>query len=228
MLREEIEMRIIAFAIWFSWLSYSVAQDTISLSNDYPFKDGIYLSFEEFKGDNPTYAIGQFKIDEIDSTDYDLTKVRKIKILTQKGKWKSYSINKIWGLAYDGIPYVYYKGLGSVNNPLSNYDKLTRIDVIGAVSMFRLEHATTSHNTNTFTNNVVHPHHVYILDMLMDMNSGKIHVFDYHSVEHYIKSDEALYYELQVHRREINLYDIVFAYNLRHPVFPSPVSYIQD
>ncbi len=221
-------MRTIIFIIGLSWSCYCIAQDTIPLSNDYPFINGIYLSFEEFKGDNPTYVEGQFKINEVDSTDYDLTKVRKIKVLNEKGKWKSLSINKIWGLTYDGIPYIYYKGLGSVNNPLSNYDKLTRIDVIGAISMFRLEHLTKTYNTNAFTSKMVHHNHVFILDMLMDMNSGMIHVFDYFSVEHYIKHDEALYYELQVHRQEINLYDIVFTYNMRHPIFPSPVSYIQD
>ncbi|MEZ5007292.1 MAG: hypothetical protein R2753_03955 [Chitinophagales bacterium] len=221
-------MRNLAVIILCSLATAVIGQDTIPLSNDYPFKDGIYLSFEEFKGDNPTYTRDQFKIDEVDSTDYDLTKVRKLKVLTEKGKWKSLSINKIWGLAYDGVPYIYYKGLGSVNNPLSNYDKLTRIDVIGAICMFRLEHLSQTNNTNAFTNKILYNNHVYILDMLMDMNSGKIHVFDYFSVEHYIKSDENLYYELQVHRREINLYDIVFAFNLRHPVYPSPVSYSSD
>lgn len=221
-------MRNFAVILLCSLATVAVGQDTIPLSNDYPFKDGIYMSFEEFKGDNPTYTRDQFKIDEIDSTDYDLTKVRKLKVLTDKGKWKSISINKIWGLAYDGIPYIYYKGLGSVNNPLSNYDRLTRIDVIGALSMFRLEHVSKNFNTNTFTNNMVHHDHVFILDMLMDLNSGKIHVFDYYSVEHYIKSDPELLYELQIHLREINLYDIVFAYNLRHPIFPSPVSYSTD
>lgn len=221
-------MRIFVFIIGICWSVYSIGQDTIPLSNDYPFKNGIYLSFEEFKGNNPTYVDGQFKIDEVDSTDYDLTKVRKIKVLNEKGKWKTFSVNKIWGLAYDGVPYIYYKGIGKVNSPLSNYDKLTRIDVIGAISMFRLEDMSKSYNTNAFTSKMVYHNHVFILDMLMDMNSGKIHIFDYFSVEHYVKNDEALHYEMQVHRQHINLYDIVFAYNLRHPIMPSPVSYFQD
>jgi len=208
--------------------SFALAQDTIPLNNDYPFEDGIYMSFEEFKGDNPTHRMGEFYIDEIDSLDYDLTKVRKIKIQNKKGKWKNLSVSKIWGLSYDGIPYVYYQGLGSVNNPLANYDKLTRIDVIGAICMFRLEHQNKTYNTNTFTNKMIHDHQVFVLDMLMDMNSGKVHPFDYHSVKHYIRNDSDLLYELQVHLRDINLYDIVFAFNNRHPVFPSPVSYIAE
>mgnify|MGYP005666659815 CR=1 FL=1 len=204
------------------------SQDTIPLSNNYPFKDGIYLSFEEFKGDNPTYKLGQFKIDEIDSTDYDLTKVKNLKVLNKKGKWKSIPIRKIWGICYQGIPYIYYRGNGNINSPFSNYDKLTRIDVIGTISMFRLELLSKTYNTNAFTNKTHQQPDVFILDMLLDMNSGKTHPFTYHSVKHYIKQDEDLFYELQIHKHEINLYDIVFAFNLRNPVFPSAVSYYEN
>jgi hypothetical protein len=154
--------------------------------------------------------------------------VRKIKVLNKKGKWRSLSVSKIWGLSYEGIPYIYYRGLGSVNNPLSNYNKLTRIDVIGTICMFRLEHINNTNNTNTFTNKMIHGSRVFVLDMLMDLNSGKIHPFDYYSVEHYIRHDEELLNEMEIHRFEINLYDIVFAFNNRHPSFPSPVSFSQD
>lgn len=195
------------------------------MNNDYPFTDGIYLSFEEFKGDNPTYKLGEYKINTIDSTDYDLTKVRKIKILTKKGKWKSISVSKIWGLCYNSVPYLYYRGLGNVNNPLSNYDKLTRIDVIGAICMFRLEHLNVTYNTNTFTNSGVYDQHAFVLDMLMDLNSGKIYPFDYHSVKHYISNDKELLNELEMLKSKVNLYDIVFAFNNRHPIYPSPVSF---
>ena len=219
---------VLTISIYLSFQSFAIAQDAMPLNNDYPFKDGIYLSFEEFKGDNPTYIIGEFWIDDIDSFDYDLTKVRKIKILNKKGKWKNLSITKIWGLSYESIPYIYYRGLGSVNNPLSNFEKLTRIDVIGSICMFRLEHQNKTHNTNTFTNNMIRGSQVFVLDMLMDINSGKIHTFDYYSVEHYIKHDADLLDELHVYRQEINLYDIVFAFNNRHLVFPSPVSYFSN
>lgn len=204
------------------------AQDKQPLNNDYPFTDGIYMSFEEFKGDNPTYPLGHFRIDQIDTLDYDLDKVRKIKVLNRKGKWKTLKISKIWGLSYNSTPYIYYRGLGTVNHPLAKMSKLTRIDVIGAICLFRLEHQNKLVNTNTFTNKMIHGNRVFVLDMLMDLNSGKIHPFDYHSVEHYIRHDEELLNELQLLRYEINLYDIVFAFNNRHPVYPSPVSFYEE
>ena len=219
---------MLAISVFVCSQAYSIGQDTLPLNNDYPFEDGIYLSFEEFKGDNPTYRLGEFRIDEIDSLDYDLTKVRKIKIQNKKGKWKSLSVSKIWGMSYEGIPYVYYRGLGSVNNPLSNYNKLTRIDVIGTICMFRLEHQNKVMNTNTFTNKMIHDQTVFVLDMLMDMNSGKVHPFDFFSVEHYIKHDEKLLSELSILRHDVNLYDIVFAFNNRNPSYPSPVSFYLD
>jgi hypothetical protein len=203
-------------------------QDALPLNNDYPFRDGVYMSFEEFKGDNPTYPSGQFRIDQIDSLDYDLTRVKQIKVMNRKGKWKRISISKIWGLSYDGIPYIYYRGLGTVNHPLAKMSKLTRIDVIGAICMFRMEHQNKIMNTNTFTNKMIHSNRVFVLDMLMDMNSGKVHVFDYFSVEHYIRHDEDLVSEMELLRNQVNLYDIVFAYNVRHPVYPSPVSFYEE
>ncbi len=219
---------VVAISMLFLLQGNSLGQDTIALNNDYPFKEGVYLSFEEFKGDNPTYGEGRFRIDEIDTLGYDLSKVRNIKVLSKKGKWKPLSINKIWGLAYEGVPYMYYRGSGSVNSPISNIDNLTRIDVIGAICMFRLEHVNITHQSNAFVNKPRHRQNVFIMDMIMDMNSGKIHRFSYNTVKHYIQNDEELLYEMQIHRYEINLYDIVFAFNNRHPVFPSPVSYFEQ
>lgn len=217
---------IIALFLFASFNAF--AQDEQPLNNDYPFQDGVYMSFEEFKGDNPTYATGEYRIDKIDSTDYDLSNVKKLKVLTKKGKWKRIRVSKIWGVSHNGIPYIYYRGLGHVNNPLSNYDKLTRIDVIGTICMFRLEHFNRTYNTNQFTNNKIRYGDVFVLDMLMDMNSGKIHIFDYHSVKHYIKNDEDLLSEMEIYKYEINLYDIVFAFNNRNPSYPSPVSFFTD
>ena len=219
---------VIPFGLFFCLQMGCPAQELPPLNNDYPFKDGIYMSFEQFKGDNPTYGEGQFRIDDIDSTDYDLTKVRKIKVISPKGKWKSLSVGKIWGLSYQSVPYIYYRGLGNVNSPLSNYEKLTRIDVIGAICMFRLEHLNKIFNTNSFTNKKPQDDQVFVMDMLMDIYSGNIHQFDYYSVEHYIRHDAELTQEMELYRSEINLYDIVFAFNNRHPVFPSAVSFNSD
>lgn len=219
----------IIFVLIFLPLQFCIGQQTPPpLNNDYPFKDGIYLSFEEFKGDNPTYTRDQFMIDDIDSTDYDLTKVKKIKVIGKKGKWKRLKVGKIWGLTYDGVPYIYYRGMGSINSPISNYEKLTRIDVIGTICMFRLEHFNKAFNTNQFTHKSAGYGDVFVQDMLMDMNSGQIHLFDYHSVRHYIQHDKELLHELEEFRFEINLYDIVFAFNNRHLTFPSPVSFYSE
>ena len=75
---------------------------------------------------------------------------------------------------------------------------------------------------------MIHDKQVYVQDMLLDMNSGRVHIFDYYSVKHYISHDLQLLNELEIHRLNINLYDIVFAYNNRHPIYPSPVSYTSE
>ena len=218
---------VLAISLLCSLQVFSLGQEAMPLTNDFPFKEGVYMSFEEFKGDNPTYGVGEFKIDEIDTLGYDLSKVKTIKILSKKGKWKTLSIKKVWGLSYQDVPYIFYKGAGNINSPISSIDKLTRIDVIGSICMFRLEHVNVTHMTNSFVSKARHKESVFIMDMIMDMNSGRIHKFDFHNVKHYIRSDEELLYELDIHRYEINLYDIVFAFNNRHPVYPSSVSYFE-
>ena len=62
----------------------------------------------------------------------------------------------------------------------------------------------------------------------MDLNSGKIFIFDYHSVKHHIQHDKELLNELETFKFEINLYDMVFAFNNRYPSFPSPVSFYSE
>lgn len=203
------------------------SQDPIPLTNEFPFKDGIYLSFEEFKSNHPTYGFNEFEIDHIDSTDYDLTKVKNVKVTNKKGKLKNVSMGNIWGLCYNGIPYIYYRGTGKINTPFSTYNKLTRIDVIGTISMFRLELLSKPYNTGTFVNNTHLKGDIFILDMLLDMHSGKTYPFSYDAVKHHIQSDDMLIKELEIHKHEINLYDIVFAYNLRNPIFPSAVSFYE-
>jgi hypothetical protein len=59
------------------------------------------------------------------------------------------------------------------------------------------------------------------------MHSGKTYPFSFNAVKHHIQNDEMLLEELHVHKHEINLYDIVFAYNLRNPLYPSAVSFFE-
>jgi hypothetical protein len=222
-------MRDTVFFILMMFALSGWSQDTIPLSNEFPFKDGIYLSFEEFKSNHPTHGFDEFEIDHIDSTDYDLTKVKNVKVVNKKGKMKNVSMGNIWGLCYQGVPYIFYRGTGKINTPFSTYNKLTRIDVIGTISMFRLELLSKPYNTGTFVNSTGNEKEdIFVLDMLLDMHSGKTYPFSFNAVKHHIKEDTMLANELEIHKHEINLYDIVFAYNLRNPIYPAAVSYFEN
>ena len=88
--------------LFLSFLGFqSIAQPT-ALTNNYSFKNGIYLRFEDFKKDASS------KNNFIDSLQYDLNAEENILILSANSQKLLDSLipDKIWGLCINQIPYI--------------------------------------------------------------------------------------------------------------------------
>lgn len=85
----------------------SVAQDTLKLSNNFKFKEGVYNSFEALKRNQPTYAWDEIKeMTYVDRDDY----VAKFEYLlyfdVQQDSVVDLLKTDIWGVCIDGIPFI--------------------------------------------------------------------------------------------------------------------------
>lgn len=128
--------------------------DSVSqqLDNSTTFKEGIYLSFDEVKLNNPKYSIDQ--VDLVvggSSSSFELHLI-KLKFLDDSTKVK---FSNIWAVGLKGKIFINYRGNGtwleagsnySVKNPLHgpilnggrNVIKLTRPSFLGNISIMLL------------------------------------------------------------------------------------------
>lgn len=95
------------FLIFFLFFSVQIsAQDSLLVSKNFLFKDGIYLKLESLQQNSPDH-----KWEDVDARYFAnpqtfLTSVDYIKGKSQNTDNQYFDLNKIWGICIDGIPYI--------------------------------------------------------------------------------------------------------------------------
>jgi len=197
------------------------------LSEDFPFVDGVYMSFEEFKGNNPSYRGSEVELFYIDSLEYHLQNIQKIKL--RNGK--KIRLKSVWGVCYQGIPYVKFKHSPAVVGRNKNFfgqnvNTFYRLDIIGSLCVFNAEEKVDNFPYSTFSNMPYEKEKMINYNMVLDFSTGYFYYLDFETVAYFIKNDEFLYDQMLHYQYEssVNLYDFIINYNLRNPVYPSSSS----
>lgn len=96
---------IAVFGLWLVTTGSALSQDSARpvLSPAFRFKDGIYFSFEECKADKPRYSWQELSGHLVSNGKTLLAKVEKL-VNIQSGT--NVSLDSLWGLSIDGIPYI--------------------------------------------------------------------------------------------------------------------------
>src|SRR5687767_9877354 len=98
--------QLFLFCFLFLFCTATQAQKK-QLNNNYIFKEGIYLSLQEFAKDSPSYSLRDFSLEETGAGDFN-TKQYKFKTNwkgTAKGVAVELKETDIWGICVQGIPY---------------------------------------------------------------------------------------------------------------------------
>lgn len=197
------------------------------LSEDFPFTDGVYMSFEEFKSNSPSYIGSDVELFYIDSLEYHLQNIQKIKL--KNGK--KIPLRYVWGVCYQGIPYVKFKHSPAVVGRNKNFfgqnvNTFYRLDIIGSLCVFNAEEKVDHFPYSTFSNMPYDKEKMVNYNMVLDFSTGYFYYLDFETVAHFIKNDEFLYDQMLYYQYEssVNLYDFIINYNLRNPVYPSSSS----
>jgi len=221
--------KIFAIFLFLSFASLAFTQDSILISESRKFQDGIYLSYEDFKYDRPSYPFIGIKVLKIDSNQFHLSNIYKIQIKNKKGKYKTLSIKNIWGLCYKGKPYINYRGsaleAGSNTGERFFMDNLFgkevvtffKIITIGKYCVFTIEGNKPGYNTNAMTNKPYQEKYQFVARKILDLENGRIQDLNFNSAMKTIESDpfvKALFDENPL--AEV-LDKYIFLYNARNP-----------
>jgi len=83
--------------------------DTVYLSKNFKFHDGVFLTIEDFQKNQPNYSWEEVEAGIYSNPQNFMSQIHFLRLKNEEGeKQKSIEIDieKIWGICLDGIPYV--------------------------------------------------------------------------------------------------------------------------
>jgi hypothetical protein len=111
---------------FFSYLLFLFAalpafgQDSLTVTKNFHFTDGVYLSFEEFRANRPAYRMEEVNAWFFTNPQTSLTQVETV-VVEQTGQ--PVDTGLIWALSIGGVPYVRVPG-GEISKELPTFAAL--------------------------------------------------------------------------------------------------------
>lgn len=116
----------------FLWIPLIAMEgDSILLTKNFKFKDGLFVTYEDFKLNRPSYTWDQLDYDLFANPQTFITRVQFIK--TKEGT--DIDLNTVWGMSIDGIPHIRLEK-GTLSNDLFVF---VSIKVRGKICYFSYE-----------------------------------------------------------------------------------------
>ncbi|MCR9286439.1 MAG: hypothetical protein NXI23_03510 [Bacteroidetes bacterium] len=97
---------LILVSIFTLGTNQSKAQDSLLVSKNFLFKDGIYMNLEAFQNNQPDYSWADVDADYFANPQTFLTSVNYIRHDKNPTQNQNIDLNTIWALCIDGIPYI--------------------------------------------------------------------------------------------------------------------------
>ena len=101
-----ISIRWALFFYLSSLAFYASAQDSLLLTKNFKFTDGIYFSFAAFKANQPDYALSELRAEIYTNPQNFMTHIQEIMIQTTDESVDTLKIDSLWGITIAGIPYI--------------------------------------------------------------------------------------------------------------------------
>jgi len=195
-----------------------VVRTSIKYSAEFRFKDGVYLTFEHFKNNNPIPYRNIIipKIPDMTLLSDYLLSTDSILFSDVDGKKYRIAANEIWGYSKNGFPQILYNG------------EFNRIPILGAISHFVANKTIIvdryqdpySYRYGTTTRSQIQNTELY--EYLLDFETGKVAEFGEKSVEVILMRTPELYdefNELSKSKKRKLKYVYLRKYNDLNPIF---------
>lgn len=203
---------ILLLCFYISVLNAQQATDTVMFkySRDFPFNDGIYLSFSEFKNNRPSFS--NFNIINDDQYGRAGSTMLAYPCHDSAGMPKLCAVKECFGYCSQGVVYL-WQGYG---------DYYYRLFIIGALSHYLAFQQYNSYPVLVsdqpvgFTGTTAE-----YTEYLLDFETGESFPFTYKSFSNFLKThDEELYNALEKSRGKRKLiHNFLLKYNEKHPVY---------
>jgi len=214
-------MKHMCFVISLFSVFYAVAQDSIQYDSDFEFYDGLYMSFEDFKNDNPISfdkVISTLSVNDPLLID-GLLREKSFRYKDGLGEIREMLVNEIWGFAWHGRPFVRlnainYMGivsnLGKLRQGRNEYGNFTEIGSISIVqvNMLMSNPIYSAQQTGQF---------------LFSMKTGNLMPYGTFNAKEMFADDQELLIAFKslgsVEKQEQQLFLFIRRYNERHPLY---------
>jgi len=227
-------MRVLFLLFHITFLaSFLFAQDTLKkvpYSQDYIFKDGIYITFNQFIENNP---LPKYKIvSSVPPTSpaylYEVTQKDTFHYIGDNGYITPYPTKKIWGFSENNTVFIQY------------LNQFNRIIIIGTIGFFMSQVTVTStiYNDPYYYSSYYNPYYYYpginlphevknneIKRFLIDFRTGNVIPFSYKNLEVLLSADTELYNEylsLSKRKRKKMIFLYLRRFNERNPLLLPP------
>lgn len=191
---------------------------SMKYSPEFRFKDGIYISYEHFKNNNPIpfRQILSPKIPDLSLLVDYLANADSILFADNEGKKYRIATSDIWGFSRNGFPLILYNG------------EFNRIPILGAISHFVANKTFIedryvdpySYRYGTMPRTQVRNTELH--EYLLDFESGKVVEFDEKSVAIMLMRNPVLYdeyNELSKSKKRKLKYVYLRKYNELNPIY---------
>jgi hypothetical protein len=213
-------MRIVVLCITlFLGIGPAMGQVMVEYDIDFRFRDGIFLSFDDFKFNNPVPITHIISNHDIRLPDYMelVTDEPSIRFFDNLGEERTVSSDRIWGYAHNGKAFI---GHG---------DGFFRMPLMGTITHFTA--IITTYRMMSDPMMMTHPgmmmpyHEVPVQEMrqfLLDMRSGKVFPYSVEVAIDLMASDPELSDELRKmnkRKRQQNVMMSIRRFNERYPLY---------
>jgi hypothetical protein len=191
-------------------------QKAVQYTPDFEFKEGVYLSVDDFKNNAPippSKIVFNSNKNDKDFLKYVMNKSTFTYIDTA-GKEQQLKTDKVWGYSSNGVFYI------------NHGTDFNRVTVIGSICHFVATVPMRVSNPDPFYYNQPfgdREQYMYISEQLiLDLESGKVMAFSVDNMEGLLSRDEALhkeFAELKKKKKRDMIFVYLRKYNEKHPVY---------
>ncbi len=199
----------------------SIAQPI--LTQTFKFQSGVYLSYEEFQRNQPSYNGNEIKAAYFHNPQTEEIKVEYIRV---EASATQLNLDSIWGISIKGIPYVKV----SINKPVKGLKTFAKMEVRGNICYYfynDIENKKIPFSAyNPFTQR---PYRTAVLDRevpvvrekMLRFETGAVTDFTYDNVLRWIQEEPDLVQALKslgAAQAEKGLFKTLLLYDDRHEV----------
>jgi len=191
-------------------------QKAIQYTKDFEFRNGLYISFLDFRNNNPVIA-SQLISDYNKSSREFFDKVLSKNTFTytdSTGNEQTLKTDDIWGYCSNGIIY------------LNHGTDFNRVTIIGSICHFVATVPMKIGTSDPFNYNDPFynpPQYTYVSEQfVLDYESGKVLEFNVSNMEALLSRDAALYKEfsaLKKKQKRDSIFLYLRKYNEKHPIY---------